>query len=101
MRSLRAVLGALVLGVLVESALCVVSVACVLAGGFGPCGPTGDAPGFVRLIHQPGFWAAGFFVQDSSPMYLALSVIFTTAILSGLAFVVLKILNQRRGDLSV
>ena len=95
MRSSPTVWRALKYGVITETVLCGISVASVLAGGFGPCGPTGNAPGFVRVIHQPAFWASGFVVEDSSPIYLILSIVLTTVMLSALAYVVLKILRER------
>lgn len=89
------ILLAAILGLAVESALCVISVASVLAGGVGPCGPTGNAPAFVSVIHQPGFWLAGFFVEDSSPLYLPLAVAVTAVLLSVVAFIILRF-NARR-----
>ena len=86
---------ALKFGVIIESTLCGISVVSVLAGGVGPCGLTGEAPGFVRFIHQPGFWLSGYLVKDSSPSYLLLSVVLTTAMLSVLAYFVLSILHER------
>jgi len=90
MRKIPTILLAVMIGVAIEAALCVISVVVVLAGGFGPCGPTGDAPSFVRVIHQPGFWLAGFLVEDSSPSYLLLAVGITTVFLSILALVILR-----------
>lgn len=84
------------IGAGVEAALCVISVVWVLAGGVGPCGFNGDPPGFVRLIHQPGFWLAGFMVGDSDPSYLPLAVVVTAVFLSILAFIVLKFGPRKR-----
>jgi hypothetical protein len=77
-------------GVAIETVLCVISVVSVLTGGFGPCGPTGDAPVFVRVIHQPGTWLAGLSVEDSDPSYLPLIVLITTIFLSILAYIFLR-----------
>ena len=73
-----------------EAALGVISVVAVVAGGIGPCGLTGHAPGFVRVIHQPGFWLAGVLVADSSVPYLPLALVFTTIFLSVLAWIPLR-----------
>jgi hypothetical protein len=89
-RRIPTILLAIIFGVAIETALCVISVVSVLAGGVGPCGPTGDAPIFVRVIHQPGTWLAGLLVEDSNPSYLPLIVILTTLLLSGLAFILLR-----------
>jgi hypothetical protein len=67
MGSFKTICFAVVIGVTVELVLCGISVVSVLSGGFGPCGPTGEAPTFVRVIHQPGFCLAGLLVEDSSP----------------------------------
>jgi hypothetical protein len=90
MKKIPTIVLAAMIGVAIEAALCVILVISVLAGGIGPCGPTGDTPSFVRVIHQPGFWLAKFLVEDSSPSYLPLALAVTTALLSILAFVVLK-----------
>ncbi len=89
-RKVPAVLLAFIVGFAVEAALGVISVVSVLAGGIGPCGFTGDAPGFVRVIHQPGFWLAGALVGDSSLNYFLLAILITTVFLSILAFFVLR-----------
>ena len=87
-------------GVIIESVLCGISVVSVLSGGFGPCGPTGDVSGFVRVIRQPGFWLSGCLVEDSSPMYLVLSVAATTMMLSILAYIILRVVHKRNRKLS-
>jgi hypothetical protein len=89
-REIPTILLAIIFGVAIETALCVISVVSVMAGGFGPCGPTGDAPVFVRVIHQPGIWLAGLLVEDSNPSYLPLIVLITTVFLSVLAFIFLR-----------
>ena len=89
------ILLAAIWGVVIESALCVVAVVSVLAGGFGPCGPSGDAPGFVRVIHQPGFWLAGLLVGDYNLISIPLAVVVTTVLLSVLAFIVLRLVGGR------
>jgi hypothetical protein len=95
MKMIPTILLAAMIGVAIEAALCVLSVVCVLAGGVGPRGPTGDPPAFVRVIHQPGFWIAGLLVGDSSLSYLILSVAVTTLFLSVLAYFALRILHER------
>ena len=95
MRKIPTTLLAIISGVAVEATLCVISVATVLTGGIGPCGLTGDAPGFVRVVHQPGFWLAGALVADSGPLYLPLAVVFTTIFLSLVAWIVLRATNPK------
>jgi hypothetical protein len=95
MKRIPAILLAGMIGVAIEVALGVVSVVAVLAGGIGPCGLTGDAPGLVRMIHQPGFWLARFLVKDSSPAYLPSAMLITTVFLSMAAFIVLKFRGER------
>lgn len=89
MKKIPAILLAAICGVVIEPALCVIAVVFVLAGGFGPCGPSGDVPGFIKVIHQPGFWLSGLLVEDSTPSYLLLSVMITTVLLSIAAFIIL------------
>jgi hypothetical protein len=74
-------------GVSIEFVLCVITVVSVLSGGIGPCGPTGDVPIFVSVVHQPGFWLSGCLVADSSPMYIVLSVAVTTVLLSIVSYI--------------
>lgn len=92
---IHAVWRAVKFGAIIESTLCGISVVSILAGGMGPCGPTGDPPGFVRFIHQPGFWLSGYLVKDSSLSYLPLSVLLTTAMLTVLVYVISMIFRQR------
>lgn len=84
------ILLAAIIGAVIEFILCVISVISVLTGGIGPCGPTRDVPGFVSIIHQPGFWISGLLVGDYNLLNLPLAVVFTTVFLSLLAFVVLR-----------
>lgn len=93
MRKIPTMLVAAIWGVAIESALCVVAVVSVLAGGFGPCGPTGDVPGFVRVIHQPGFWVSSVLVGDYNLISVPLAVMVTTVLLSVVAFVVLRLVR--------
>lgn len=90
MRKIPTILLAIIWGVASESALCVIAVASVLAGGFGPCGPSGDVPGFVQVIHQPGFWVSAFLVGDYNLISIPLAVMITTVSLSIVAFIVLR-----------
>ena len=78
-----------------ECLMCGFSVAYVLTGGVGPCGPTRDVPGIVRLIHRPGSWLAGLLVPDNSPLHLLMSLAATTVLLSLLAYTVLWRLHER------
>jgi hypothetical protein len=94
-RKIPAVLLAIIIGFAVEAALGAVSVVSVLAGGVGPCGFTGDAPGLVEVIHQPGFWLAGALVGDSSRSYFLGAILITTVFLSILAFFVLRLAARR------
>ena len=95
MKKIPTILLAAMIGVSTEAALCVISAVSVLAGGIGPCGPTGDVPIFVSVIHQPGFWLSGCLVEDSSPLYLVLSVVVTTVMLCVLAYIALRISHER------
>jgi hypothetical protein len=90
LKKIPTVLLATISGVAIESVLCVIALISVFAGGVGPCGPSGNAPAFVRIIHQPGFLLAGLFVEDSSPLYLLLTVASTAVLLSILAYIVLR-----------
>jgi len=90
MRKIPTILLATIWGVAIEAVLCVIAVVSVLAGGFGPCGPSGDAPGFVRVIHQPGFWLSSILVGDDNLISIPLAVMVTTVLLSILAFIVLR-----------
>jgi len=87
---------ALIIGFAAEMCFGAISVVAVLSGGIGPCGFTGEAPGFIRIIHQPGSWAAGLLVADSSPAYLPLVVLNTTVFLSFLAFFILRLIADRK-----
>jgi hypothetical protein len=100
-RKIPAVLLALIIGFAVEAALGTISVVSVLAGGVGPCGFSGDAPGFVRVIHQPGFWFAGVLVGDSSLRYFLLAIFITAVLLSAMTFVVLRLAGGRKEIRSV
>jgi hypothetical protein len=90
LRRIPTILLAAMIGCAIEATLCAISVVSVLARGFGPCGPTGDTPGFVRVIHQPGLWLAGSLVEDSSLSYLLLAVGITAVFLSVFAFMMLR-----------
>jgi hypothetical protein len=97
-RKIPAVLLALIIGFVAEAALGAISVVSVFAR-IGPCGFAGDAPGFVRTIHQPGFWLAAVLVGDSSPRYLPLAIFITTVFLSLMAFFVLWLATDRKNYL--
>jgi hypothetical protein len=94
MRRFGTIARAATIGVGIEFVLCAVSMAYVLSGGFGPCGPTRDVPGFVRVIHRPGFWLAGALAEDSSPGYLLVCLATTTVMLSVLAYTVLRVMRN-------
>jgi hypothetical protein len=96
LRKVPAVVLAFIIGFATEAVLGAISVVSVLAGGIGPCGFTGDAPGFVRVIHQPGFWLAGSLVKNSGPSYFPLAVFITTVFLSVLAIFVLRLTADRK-----
>ena len=85
-------------GVLVECLLCGFSVPYVLTGGFGPCGPTRDVPGFVRFVHLPGSWLSRLF---SGPMQFVVCIATTTAMLSGLAYILLRLLDKPDEKVSI
>jgi hypothetical protein len=90
LKRIPTILLAVMIGGATEATLCAISVVSVLARGFGPCGPTGDTPGFVRVIHQPALWLASLLVEDSSVSYLPLAVGITTVFLSIFAFMMLR-----------
>jgi len=85
------------LGVIIELFLCGFSVVYILTGGFGPCGPARDVPGFVRLFHQPGSWVAGLLVAESKGLHFLLSLAATTMMFSVLAYIALRILHEGTG----
>jgi hypothetical protein len=82
---------AMAIGVTIEAVLGVFAFVSVLCGGIGPCGPTGDVPFVVLAIHQPGFWISHLLVEDSSPMYLVLSIVATAAMLGIISFIIITV----------
>ncbi len=100
-RSLHEVLRAVKFGVLIECLLCGFSVIYVLTGGFGPCGPARDVPGFVRLVHLPGSWVSGLLSEGGGAIQLPVCLATTTAVLSVMAYIVLRFLHGPQRKLSI
>ena len=84
----------------IEIFLCGFSVVYILTGGVGPCGPTRDVPGFIRLLHQPGSWLAGLLAGESNAFHFLLSLFATTVVFSGLAYIALRLLHERTAKTS-
>jgi hypothetical protein len=78
-------------GSTIEAGLGMVAVVSVLAGGIGPCGPTGDVPLAVSLIHKPGAWMAGLLVGRYSLMNDLLTITLTTMLLSAASYAVIEV----------
>jgi hypothetical protein len=84
MRKSSAILIALITGCATEVLLCVVAVISIFSGGFGPCGSSGDFPGWLAFVHQPGVWLAELLLPDATISQLPI-IVGTTAAELGLA----------------
>jgi hypothetical protein len=92
---------ALKFGAIIEAGLGVVAVVSVLAGGIGPCGPTGNVPFVVSFVHRPGGWMAGLLAEEYSPMHGLLTIVLTTMILSAVAYIFIELGRSRKTGGSV
>ena len=91
MRKISSLLFALGIGVTVEVMLCGVAVVSIFAGGFGPCGPSGDFPSWLVFVHQPGVWVARGMLPDGTFSRLPIIVVTTVLLLSVAAYIAILI----------
>ena len=85
---------AVLIGCLTEVALCVVGIASIFSGGFGPCGPSGDFPGWLVLIHLPGVWIAESLLPRGGFADVPIMLVTTSALLSTVAYVVILFVRR-------
>ena len=91
MKKLSSIQRALLAGCSGQALLCGAGFVSIVHDGFGPCGPSGEFPWWLILIHEPGIWVSEILPPEHPFLRFVIMLATTTTLLSLAAFGIISL----------